>query len=93
MAYTVYEYQSVTSWGEPIEPPSLRTASQAFDASFRLQKTTVYCAVAPDADMRLRIDSAAAQAATSADQMLAAGPAYGFPVRRHSQPYLYGIAA
>lgn len=92
MAYTIYEYGTVTANGEPVEPPHTRTASQALDAAVRLAAQTVFVAVVPDAAMHLRI-SAAGTAATTADHDLEASKTYGFPVAVNARPYLYGIAS
>ena len=92
MAFTVYEYESVTPAGEPLEPPSARTV-QAFGDDLQLAASTVYVAVVPDADMNFRTAAAAGTAATSADHKVLAGETRGFPVARSSRPYLYGVAA
>jgi hypothetical protein len=91
MSYTIYEYVSVTSAGEPIEPPASRAASQSLGSAVQLAAGTAYVAIVPDAEMYLRI-SPDGTAATSADHHLESGATYGFPVRRHARPYLYGLA-
>lgn len=91
MAYTVYEYASVSPTGAPLEPAATRTASKALGASHRCAASTVFVAVVPDADMYLRI-SEGGTAATTADYKLTAGQSYGFPIGELARPYLYGIA-
>lgn len=91
MAFTIYEYESVTPEGEPIQPPSARTTGCSTGEAYRLAASTLYAGVVSDADMYLRI-SPAGSAATSADHKLLAGETYGFPVRKTSRPYLYGTA-
>lgn len=90
MAYTIYEFESVTQQGEPIQPPSVRTASQATGAAVQLAATTVYVSVVPDAAMKLRISPAGATA-TAADYALEAAKNYGFAIRKGARPYLYGV--
>lgn len=91
--YTVYEYDRVTPAGEPMEPPQVRTVAQAFGAALRLAAETVYVAVVPDADMRLRICPLSTDTAAATDHKILAGDCRGFPVQKRARPYLYGIAA
>lgn len=93
MAFTIYEYDSVDPLtGEPIQPPSTRTASQASGAAVALQNSSRYVAIVAGADMYLRI-SDAGTAATTADHFISAGETKGFPVRRNSTRYVYGLDA
>jgi hypothetical protein len=92
MAYTIYEYDTVAMTGEPVQPPSVRTASQASGAAFQLANGTRYVAIVAGADMYLRISDDGATA-TTADHFISAGETKGFPVRRLDRPYVYGLDA
>lgn len=92
MAYTIYEYQSVTPNGEPVEPPSKRTADQAVGSAVLLEPSTVYVAIKASAGTYIRISSAGS-AATSADHLIPVGETRGFPVAEYARRYVYGINA
>jgi hypothetical protein len=92
MAYTVLQYASVDVAGAPREPANKTTVSQALGAALKLDLTTIYAVVIPDANMYFRI-SPDSQAATAAfTKYLAAAP-IGFPVTKGQDTYLYGITA
>lgn len=90
MAYTIYQYESVTPWGQPIEPPSSRTASQATGAAVRLDASTRYVAIVGLADTRIRI-SGDGSAATVADHLVLTDETRGFPIADTARPYVYGL--
>lgn len=91
--FTIYEYNNVTATGEPIEPPNARTTAQAFGTAHQLAAQTVYVAVVPDADMRLRISGTSTDEAAATDHKILAYETRGFPVVKRSRPYVDGIAA
>ena len=92
MAYTIYEYDSVTNDGEPIQPPSVRSTGRASGQAYQLSKGSVYVAIVADADMYLRI-SDDGSAATDDDYFVSAGQTKGFPKQKPAQPYVYGLDA
>lgn len=93
MAFAIYEYESVDeASGQPIEPASVITTAQTFGAAKQLAASTVYVAVVPDADMRLRIGASDVEAAQT-DYLVPANEARGFPVGSLARPYVDGIAS
>lgn len=91
MAYTIYQYATVTPDGLPVEPYTSRTAAQAFGAAVQMDASTRYVAVIPDAAMRLRISGDGAVAAQT-DHLIPIDEARGFPIAERARPYLYGVA-
>lgn len=91
MSFSVYEYSTVDKWGNPVEPATVRTASQALGAGLQLAASTVYVGIIPDADMYFRI-AAANTAPTAADFKLSSGTPYGFAISENSRPYVRGLA-
>lgn len=90
--FTLYEYQTVTPAGEPVQPPSVRTLACAFDAAVRLATGTLYYEAIPTVDARFRI-SGDGSAATAADQKIYADVGWAGHVDPHARPYLYMTAA
>lgn len=89
MAFVVYEYETVTPWGEPVAPASIRTEKAAASA-LRIAANTRYVEIAVDADTYVRISEDGA-AATAKDRKIPAGENRGFPVAQGARPYVYGL--
>lgn len=88
MTFSIYQYFNV-SHGNPVEPPSVRTAAQAFDADVTLGAATRYVAVCAQADMHLRIGGTP----TTDDHKILAGETRGFPVLPGIGATIRGTAA